>query len=208
MFTEYSDILGKIAEPPRWWDENRVPRYVDFAPQYIADIYSDEAALIEIACFGCLTIYKLACSMLHFEAGERAGLPVAEAIRRGDLLMSDPPNPGCCLACWNIGPGATRNTTGRGTRASRSIFLKRRRGAERANSSYAADTDRPSCSCTEGDGGLRSHRGAVFGRHPERSEGPLFDCGPGKKSKSKRDPSSQEALLWMTAKCGLAMRWQ
>jgi hypothetical protein len=107
VFTEYSDILGKIAEPPRWWDENRVPRYVDFSPWHIADIYSDEAALIEIACFGCLTIYKLACSMLHFEAGERAGLPVAEAIRRGDLLMSDPPNPGCCrdgpsIGCYNL----------------------------------------------------------------------------------------------------------
>ena len=46
MFTEYNDILKKIAEPPLWWDENRVPRYVEFAPQYIADIYSDEAALI------------------------------------------------------------------------------------------------------------------------------------------------------------------
>jgi hypothetical protein len=107
MFTEYKDILEKIAEPPRWWDENRVPRYADFSPWLIADIYSDEAALIEIACFGCLTIYKLACSMLHFEALQRAGLPVADAIRRGDLLMSDPPNAGCCgdgpsTGCYNL----------------------------------------------------------------------------------------------------------
>jgi hypothetical protein len=107
VFTEYKDILEKIAEPPRWWDENRVPRYVDFAPWYIADIYSDEAALIEIACFGCLTIYRLACSMLHFDAPQRAGLPVADAIRSGDLLMSDPPNTGCCrigpsTGCYNL----------------------------------------------------------------------------------------------------------
>jgi len=26
MFTEYSDILDKIPEPPQWWDEHRVPR--------------------------------------------------------------------------------------------------------------------------------------------------------------------------------------
>jgi hypothetical protein len=27
MFTEYSDILDKIPQPPQWWDEHRVPRY-------------------------------------------------------------------------------------------------------------------------------------------------------------------------------------
>jgi hypothetical protein len=67
MFTEYSDILDKIPEAPQW--------------------------LAEIACFGCLTIYKLACSSLDFEAHERIGLPMADAIRRGDLQLCDPPNP-------------------------------------------------------------------------------------------------------------------
>ena len=73
----------------------------------VADIYADEAALAEIACFGCLTIYKLACSSLDFEAYERAGLPLAAAIRRGDLQLCDPPNPGCCrdgpsTGCYNL----------------------------------------------------------------------------------------------------------
>jgi len=107
MFTEYSDILDKIPEPPQWWDEHRVPRYVEFAPHRVADIYADEAALAEIACFGCLTIYKLACSSLDFEAYERAGPPLAAAIRRGDLQLCDPPNPGCCrdgpsTGCYNL----------------------------------------------------------------------------------------------------------
>ena len=107
MFTEYSDILDKIPEPPRWWDEHRVPRYIEFAPHRVADIYADEAALAEIACFGCLTIYKLACSSLDFEAHERTGLPLAAAIRRGDLQLWDPPNPGCCrdgpsTGCYNL----------------------------------------------------------------------------------------------------------
>ncbi len=93
MFTEYSDILDKIPEPPQWWDEHRVPGYVEFAPHRVADIYADEAALAEIACFGCLTIYKLACSSLDFEAYERAGPPLAAAIRRGDLQLCDPPTP-------------------------------------------------------------------------------------------------------------------
>jgi hypothetical protein len=81
MFTEYSDILDKIPEAPQW--------------------------LAEIACFGCLTIYKLACSSLDFEAHERIGLPMADAIRRGDLQLCDPPNPGCCrdgpsTGCYNL----------------------------------------------------------------------------------------------------------
>jgi hypothetical protein len=107
MFTEYTDILDKIPEPPQWWDEHRVPRYVEFAPHRIADIYAQEAGLAEIACFGCLTIYKLACSSLDFEAHERGGTPLADAIRRGDLQLCDPPNPGCCrdgpsTGCYNL----------------------------------------------------------------------------------------------------------
>src|ERR1700689_4492542 len=107
MFSEYTDILDKIPEPPQWGDEHRGPRYVEFAPHRVADIYADEAALAEIACFGCLTIYKLACSSLDFEAHERIGLPMADAIRRGDLQLCDPPNPGCCrdgpsTGCYNL----------------------------------------------------------------------------------------------------------
>jgi hypothetical protein len=39
-------------------------------------------------------------------------------------------------------------------------------------------------------------------RKEKRTTG--FDLGAGKTFKSKRDPSSRKALLWMTAKYGLA----
>ena len=70
-----------------------MPRHLEFAPHRVAYNYADEAALAEIACFGCLSIYKLACSSLDFEAYERAVLPLAAAIRRGDMQLCDPPNP-------------------------------------------------------------------------------------------------------------------
>jgi hypothetical protein len=38
------------------------------------------------------------------------------------------------------------------------------------------------------------------GRISRADEGSLFDCGPGKKSTAKSDPSSRKALLWITAK--------
>ncbi|MGA7291080.1 MAG: hypothetical protein WBW85_00855 [Terriglobales bacterium] len=84
-----------------------MPRHLEFAPHRVAYNYADEAALAEIACFGCLSIYKLACSSLDFEAYERAVLPLAAAIRRGDMQLCDPPNPGCCrdrpsTSCYNL----------------------------------------------------------------------------------------------------------
>jgi hypothetical protein len=45
MFHHYEDILSRIAEPPRWFDARGVPRYCDFAPDRIADIYTRECAL-------------------------------------------------------------------------------------------------------------------------------------------------------------------
>jgi hypothetical protein len=33
MLQHYEDILSRIAEPPRWFDEQGVPRYCEFAPE-------------------------------------------------------------------------------------------------------------------------------------------------------------------------------
>jgi hypothetical protein len=42
MLQHYEDILSRIAEPPRGFDEHGVPRYCDFAPHRIANIYARE----------------------------------------------------------------------------------------------------------------------------------------------------------------------
>ena len=53
MLPNYEDILSRIAEPPRWFDEQGVPRYCEFAPHHIANIYANECALLAIECQSC-----------------------------------------------------------------------------------------------------------------------------------------------------------
>ena len=53
MLQHYEDILSRIAEPPRWFDEQGVPRYWDFAPLRVANIYARECALLAIECQNC-----------------------------------------------------------------------------------------------------------------------------------------------------------
>src|ERR1700681_1058651 len=53
MLQHYEDILSRIAEPPRWFDEQGVPRYCDFAPDRIANIHARECALLAIECQSC-----------------------------------------------------------------------------------------------------------------------------------------------------------
>ena len=53
MLQHYEDILSRIAEPPRWFDEQGVPRYCEFAPDRIANIHAQECALLAIECQSC-----------------------------------------------------------------------------------------------------------------------------------------------------------
>ena len=52
MYCIYKDIIDKLGQP-KWWDEAGVPRYCDFSPNEVADIYADKAALIIVRCQGC-----------------------------------------------------------------------------------------------------------------------------------------------------------
>ena len=53
MLQHYEDIFSRIAEPPRWFDEQGVPRYCEFAPDRIANIHAQECALLAIECQSC-----------------------------------------------------------------------------------------------------------------------------------------------------------
>ena len=53
MDRNYLDISSRIAEAPTWFDECAVPRYCQFYPQYMANIYAREGVLVEIACQFC-----------------------------------------------------------------------------------------------------------------------------------------------------------
>lgn len=58
----YGDILSRIAETPRWWDENGVPRFDDFHPTAIPDIYANEAVLYRVRCQQCGRAFDVADS--------------------------------------------------------------------------------------------------------------------------------------------------
>lgn len=52
MFACYHDIMSKLG-CPLWFDENAVPRYCEFHPHYLANIYADEAVLLHVGCQVC-----------------------------------------------------------------------------------------------------------------------------------------------------------
>lgn len=95
MNHDYSDIRSRIAAEPSWFDENAVPRYESFAPGNVADIYADEAILVEITCQGCGRKFEVAFSkgMLN-----RDDWPLSRRITEKNVHYGDPPNIGCCAS--------------------------------------------------------------------------------------------------------------
>ena len=107
MRQHYTDIRDKIAEPPKWWDENGVPRYIDFSPHYLADVYTQEGALVEIACAACQRLLYVAFSNILEEPLAKYGTPLADRIREGKLIYGDPPwhfncQDGPSRACYEL----------------------------------------------------------------------------------------------------------
>lgn len=66
MHRSYKEILDRIEEPPKWWDENAVPRYVDFAPEQMG-VYDDCVVFALISCQHCAQEFKVAMSDNHME---------------------------------------------------------------------------------------------------------------------------------------------
>jgi hypothetical protein len=100
MWRCYHDILDTLGEP-QWFDEAAVPRYCPFAPDQVANIYAEEACLVQIACQACHRKFRVAFSYSH---ADRVMNPccrrLSEQIRQphGFLHYGDPPNVECC-AC-------------------------------------------------------------------------------------------------------------
>lgn len=110
MFNDYSDITDRIAEPPAWFDEFGVPRYGDFEPHKVANIYAIEVALVEIGCHGCSAHFHVAFSFhvphgLEGMVGNCSSL--AEAIEKGAIEYGDPPGynhcqSGASTTCYDL----------------------------------------------------------------------------------------------------------
>jgi hypothetical protein len=102
MFVEYLDILERITETPKWWDEWAVPRYCVFDPQRIVNLDAHEAALVEIRCSDCGQHSLAAFSWPELETYNEECSSLAEGIQKGVIAYGDPPNY-CCRA----GPSMT-----------------------------------------------------------------------------------------------------
>jgi hypothetical protein len=104
MHCEYDDIRSKITEPPKWFDENAVPRYCDFEPGQLADIYAFECCLLRIECQNCGQEFDVAMSessmdrMRHKMMFGTYEPSLSDLVRRGDVHYGDPPNARCCQA--------------------------------------------------------------------------------------------------------------
>lgn len=110
MNAAYLDIVSRIKEEPKWWDENGTPRYCEFHPSQLSDIYAEKCALIKIACQNCGQEFKVAYSQNRYSIlniiATNSGMEfhdLEELIKNGSLHYGDPPNTGCCSA------GATMN---------------------------------------------------------------------------------------------------
>ncbi len=103
MRTNYFDIISRIGAAPLWFDEHAVPRFEPFEPRLLANIYAEEAVLLEIACQGCDQIFHVAITIsvhdryLASEDGHQAH-ELAEMIRASAIEFGDPPNVDCCPA--------------------------------------------------------------------------------------------------------------
>jgi hypothetical protein len=88
----YKDIIKRIAEGPMWFDEHGVPRYGEFRPETIANIYAQACALVLIRCQSCGTSFPVAMS---WDRTEVLRTPTnVEQVRT--IHYGDPPNIECC----------------------------------------------------------------------------------------------------------------
>ena len=90
MKQPYED-LHKLAEyrEPTWFDEEGVPRWCDFEPDLVNDIYADEVALIKIACQSCGRRFQVAMSWSRMTKAAIAGERLS--VRTPQLYYGDPP---------------------------------------------------------------------------------------------------------------------
>src|SRR6266853_4787652 len=94
MHQHYEDILQRIDASPVWFDEFGVPRYEEFSPKHLGNIYAAEAALAELSCQQCGRLFRVALTNVF----ARKGFALSDEIRLRRVHYGDPPNVRCCEA--------------------------------------------------------------------------------------------------------------
>jgi hypothetical protein len=96
MRAAYGDITQRIAEEPKWWDENGVPRYSVFSPDDTPNIYAREAVLYLIACQECGAEFEVTEDWSWWPGRET---PLSQVLQTGLLHYGDPPRHGGPQGC-------------------------------------------------------------------------------------------------------------
>jgi len=84
----YSDIIEKCGEP-QWWDEVGVPRYCNFDPKKVNDIYAREVAFLRIRCQSCHKEFLVAISWCPIH--NLRNIAAYSERKKGDIYYRDPP---------------------------------------------------------------------------------------------------------------------
>ncbi len=95
MRNYYKDILDRINEPPKWFDDFGVPRFETFAPGRTSNIYAREAALADISCQGCGHRFRVALT----DTFATPSTSLSDEILLGRADYGDPPN-----VEWSVAP--------------------------------------------------------------------------------------------------------
>lgn len=101
MHTYYEDILSRITEPPKWFDEHAVPRFCPFTPEEVANIYAEQVCLLLIECQSCTQPFEVALSWSNHPVEptrEIDGVTLDRLIETHQIHYGDPPNVECCLS--------------------------------------------------------------------------------------------------------------
>ncbi len=106
MKQNFEWLLKNVGEP-KWWEETGHPRYCDFAPDKIYDIYADQVVLLLIACQVCGERSKGAVSWAAL-SGQRWRLSELIKLKSLRIGYGDPPNVGCCPAGATMGSETIR----------------------------------------------------------------------------------------------------
>lgn len=97
MHHDYRDITERISTPPTWWDENGCPRWGEFAPDMVPDIYADEACLLEIECQGCGRRFEVAMSSSRMRRLRATWLRRGIEMTVGGVVPVSDPSPSYAL---------------------------------------------------------------------------------------------------------------
>jgi len=103
MLCSYKDIKDEIDRVPVWYDEKGVPRYCEFHPDRVNDIYAREVILIWIECQSCGQKFKVAISQ------DKMGIHKLNSFKDWDqecIHYGDPPrhddNIGETMSCLDL----------------------------------------------------------------------------------------------------------